>query len=87
MRAQLRAFTRDLRTTHLYLVTYVVHISPPLNNLPVIQTEHSRAGRLNDPGMEANLVGTQQSKGRVTYLTLSSKPPKSVFSAESVVLS
>jgi hypothetical protein len=87
MRAQLRAFARDLRTTHLYLATYVVHISPSLNNLPIIQTEHPRAGGLDDPGTEVALVGTQQSKGQVTYLTLSSKPPKSVFSAESVSLS
>jgi hypothetical protein len=89
MRAQLGAFERDLRTTHLYLASYVAHISPPLKNFPIIQTEHARASRLDDPRRERGhtFVRTRHSKGRLAYLTLSSNVPKSVSSAERIPLS
>lgn len=64
IRAQFRLFKRDLRTTHLYFATYVTHISPPLSDFCIVQTEHTRAGCLDNPGVKGHfLVETKQSKG------------------------
>lgn len=54
MRAQLRAFERDLRTTHLYLASYIAHIFPSLNDFPIIQTEHACARCLDGPRKEGS---------------------------------
>lgn len=55
---------RDLRTTHLYFAAYVSHILPPFNNFSIIQTEHTRASRLDNPGAKGHfLVETKLNKG------------------------